>query len=209
MKTIARITLGGLVGVTAFATASLALALGYRAPVVRTVSYGGAVKLSAQSPVSTRAQAIVLSRPCGFSQFTTLTVRMLGPRAEFSYSIAPALNTTYKVLIADREVVDMTVRVRPQLTVRRLTGNRYQVQVTTGNGKGLGGHSVLLERRSANGSWHTVGEANLKLVSRPDQVNAVASGSGRAPGKGPVRAVLTTGQAGSCFTSAASLPVAG
>jgi hypothetical protein len=172
---------------------------------VRTVTYGEGVTLTATSPVADPgARAIVLSRPCGFNAFTTVLSRSVPPQGKFAYSIQPTLNTLYRVSIADREVVNLSVRVRPQLKLTRISGNRYRAEVTTANGSGLGGHSVFLQRRSAMGGWTTVGSVHLKLISRSDQIDAVAAGTGTAVGKGPVRAVLTSPQAAPCFAGTAS-----
>lgn len=178
-----------------------------KAPLeIRTVTYGTNVTLTAKSPVDSGARAIVLGQACGFHQFVTLTSKHLGPRASFSYVIAPTLTTSYRVLIADRQVVTLTVRVRPAIKITRVTGNRYRVELVTGNGSGLGGRLVTLQRRTPSGSWANAGTVHLKLVSRVDEINAVAAGTGVARRAGKVRAVLSARQAAPCFAATISAP---
>jgi hypothetical protein len=81
--------------------------------------------------------------------------------------------------------------------------------VTTGNGAGLGGRTVSLEQKSLKGRWTKVGTVKLKLISSPDQINAVAAGLGsvRLTGRGPVRASLPAKQAAPCFAPVVTAPL--
>ena len=150
----------------------------------------------------------MLSKPCGFKTFVTLAKPPFPKSGTFTYSIAPTLGTQFLVLIADRHVVELTVRVQPRITLTR-TGNQYKVEVTTGNGAGLGGRTAVLEQKSASGGWKRVGTTKLKLTSQPDQIDAVAGGLARATlkGSGPVRARISAAQAAPCFAPVASPPL--
>jgi hypothetical protein len=150
----------------------------------------------------------VLSKPCGFGSFVTVAMPDIASDGMVRYTTGPTLNTSYRVLIADRQVVTLNVRVQPRITLIH-AGRQYKVEVTTGNGAGLAGRVVSLEQKAANGRWKKVGSIKLKLTSRPDQIDAVAGGLGNArlSGRGPVRASLVATQAAPCFAPAASAPL--
>lgn len=179
------------------------------APVTaRTISYGGEVELRGKSPVAFKVRtADVLSRPCQITQFAEVGRPTITADGTFTFRGGPTLNTFYRVLVADRQVMNVRVFVKPTITVQRVNGSVFHVAVTTGNGAGLGGKSILLQQRSGR-AWRTVGSVKLKLISPAGSVDAVAAGNGRASlrGTGSVRAFLTAGQAKPCFAASVSAP---
>jgi hypothetical protein len=191
------------VGVSVAAAASPA-----KAPLTtRTVNFGQSLTLKAKSSLDAAPpNADVLSRPCGFTAFSSVASPKLAADGSVAYRASPTLNTLFRVLIADREVLNVNVLVRPAITIRRVSGKTFHVEVTTGNGAGLGKHTVLLQQRSAAGKWSTVGSVRLKLISKPADIHAVAVGNGKAAtrGSGRVRAMLTEVQARPCFAPVAS-----
>lgn len=194
------------------AAAGLSAAIAVAAPprtaklTTRTVVYGSAVTLTGKSPVSFKVpSADVLSRPCGITTFSDIAHPAIAADGTFRFRSGPTLNTLYQVLIADRQVLNVSVLVKPAITIRPAASGMFHVEVTTGNGAGLGGKSVLLQQQSGK-AWRTVGSIKLKLISRPDQIDAVAAGDGKASlqGAGRVRAFLNARQAKPCFASSAS-----
>lgn len=185
---------------------SAASALAGPPPSIRTISYGGAITFTAKSPVSFPVQkADVFSRPCRITQFAGVGSPAIGADGTFTFRAGPTLNTRYRILVADREVLNVDVLVKPVVTIRRVDATRFHVEVTTGNGAGLDRKTILLQQRSGK-AWRRVGSVKLKLTSRPDQIDAVASGDGKAAlrGSGAVRAFLPAAQAKPCFTASAS-----
>lgn len=173
----------------------------------RTITYGSPVTLTAKSPVSFKVQkADVLSKPCRITQFTDIAQPPIASDGTFTFRAGPTLNTVYRVLIADRQVLNVSVFVRPAITIRRVSGSLFHVEATTGNGAGLRGKTILLQQQLNRRSWRTVGSVKLKLISSAGAIDAVAAGNGRASlrGTGPVRAFLPVGQAKPCFASSAS-----
>ena len=110
------------------------------------------------------------------------------------------------MLIADREVLNVNVRVQPAIAIRRVSCKTFHVEVTTGNGAGLCKRNVLQQQRSAAGKWRTVRSVRLKLISKPTDIDAVAAGNGKAAtcGSGRVRAMRTAVQARPCLAPVAS-----
>lgn len=205
-------------GVTAlaFAVAGTAAALAVAAPppkaplVTRTIAFGASITVTGKSPVRFAVQhpkANVFSRPCQITDFSEIATPPIAENGTFTFRTGPTLNTVYRVLIADREVVNLSVLVKPGITIRRVSGSRFHVEVTTGNGAGLDKKTVRLQQRAGK-TWRTAGSITLKLISRPDEVEAVAAGDGTASlrGAGAVRAFLPAAQAKPCFTSSASKP---
>ena len=177
---------------------------------VRTIAFGKSVTMTAKTPADVigTPHAIVLSKACGFTDWAEVARPTMRAGGTLVYTTGPTLNTLYKVLINDRQVVTLTVRVQPLIKVVH-AGKKYAVTVTTGNGAGLGGRTVSLEQKSLKGRWTKVGTVRLKLVSRPDQIEAVAAGTGsaRLTGRGPVRASLPAKQAAPCFAPVVSPPL--
>lgn len=189
-----------------------ALALAAPPPTValttRTIAFGDAVTLTGKSPVGFKVQsANVLSRPCHITDFSGIAAPPIGADGTFKFRAGPTLNTLYRVVIADRTVVNLSVLVKPAITIRRVSSTMFHVEVTTGNGAGLDKKTIQLQQRSGK-AWRKVGSIKLKLISRPDQIEAVAAGDGKAAlrGTGAVRAFLPVAQAKPCFTSSASKP---
>ena len=207
-----RTGVGFAVLVAAFVAVSVAIAAEPApAPLkVQTIAYGKAVTMVAKSPAGVTGfpNGMVMSKPCGFDSFVTVATPDLRSDGTLHYSTGPTLNTSYRVLIADRQVVTLNVRVQPLIKLSHV-GRQYKAEVTTGNGAGLAGRVVTLEQKAANGRWKKVGTIKLKLASRPDQIDAVAAGLGNArlSGHGPVRASLAKAQAAPCFAPAASAPL--
>ena len=171
----------------------------------QTINFGAIVTLSGHSAgASAGTRAVVVSRPCGFKAFVTVATLKLGSNGSFSYKAGPTLNTVYRVLIGDLDAVNLSVRVRPSIKLSAVAGARYRVEVTTGNGAGLNKRTVTLQRKQPNGRWKPAGVVRLRLISRPDQIYAVAAGTGIAAGTGSVRAALSTAQAAPCFAAAVS-----
>jgi hypothetical protein len=200
------------VAMLVLAAAAVSAALAVAAPpqkaplTTRTIVYGSAITLTGKSPVSFKVpNADVLSRPCRVTEFSNIARPAIAASGRFTFRSGPTLNTAFRVLIADREVLNVSVLVKPAITIRRAAGGMFHVEVTTGNGAGLGGRSVLLQQQSGK-AWRRVGSVKLKLISRPDQIDAVAAGDGTASlqGAGRVRAFLTAHQARPCFISSAS-----
>jgi hypothetical protein len=200
--------------IAALAAAALSTSAAIAAPpdapaprTVQTVNFGQGVTMSAKSPVNEpNLKADVYARACGFDAFVQVATATVRADGTFIYKTSPTLNTLYMVLIRDRQVVNLSVRVRPAVRLRQLTGNRYRVEVTTGNGSGLDKRTVALQRKFGN-RWKPVGTVTLKLISPVDAIDAVAAGNGAARGSGPIRAALSKAQAAPCFAPTASAPL--
>ena len=86
---------------------------------LRTIAYGQAITVTGRAPVANPGPwAIVLSRSCGFSSFKTVATPRFRADGTFTFRTGPTLNTLLKVLVADRQVVNLDVRVQPLLDLR-------------------------------------------------------------------------------------------
>lgn len=199
-----------LVGLSCLASVALAAPPPPAPATLKTILFGKSVTLTAKTPADVvgTPQAIVMAKACGFKDWVEVARPKMAVGGTLRYTTGPTLNTLYRVLINDRQVVTLTVRVQPLIKVVH-AGGKYAVTVTTGNGAGLGGRTVSLEQKSLKGRWTKVGTVRLKLVSRPDQIEAVAAGTGgaRLTGRGPVRASLPAKQAAPCFAPVVSPPL--
>jgi hypothetical protein len=193
-----------LVLAAAGVAASGALARPSATPTTTSIDYGKSVTLTATAPQGAEGatSAMILGKPCAITKFVTVATPPLR-NGKLSFTIGPTMNTIYRVLIFDRPVVTLNVRVRPVIKLERGAGGRFGVTVVTGNGMGLGGKKIVLERQRGK-RWRAVRTVRLKLTSSPGQIDAVAQGSAVVGGSGPVRAVLTAAQAKPCFAPATS-----
>jgi hypothetical protein len=204
------------VGLALFVVLSCLAPLALAAPAptapatLKTILFGKSVTMKAKKPtdVGGTPLALVLAKACGFKDWAEVAMPKVPASGTLLYTTGPTLNTLYRVMIADRVVVNLTVHVQPLITLLH-AGSKYSVNVTTGNGAGLGGRTVSLEQKSLKGRWTKVGTVKLKLISRPDQINAVATGLGsvRLTGRGPVRASLPAKQAAPCFAPVVTAPL--
>lgn len=186
--------------------ASTAFAASRRATA--TVEYGKTVTLRAKVPGVGGIGALkvtVVSKSCAFTGFVDVGTPRVSLKGTVAYRVEPTMNTIYKVLVLKNQALSIVkVRVRPVIALTRLAGGKIRVTATTGNGNGLAGKQVALQQKQGLKRWKTVRAVRLKLISRPDQINAVAAGSTVFRGAGRIRAVLTAAQAKPCFAPAKS-----
>ncbi|MGH2933621.1 MAG: hypothetical protein ACRDL2_03780 [Gaiellaceae bacterium] len=190
------------IGAAVFASSALARSDGGSTTVV---DYGKSITLKASVPGGGAGGKVTVAiKPCAFTAFATFASPPVSASGAVAYKVGPTMNTIYKVLSADRPVATFTVQVRPAIAVKRLSPGHIQVTVTTGNGQGLGGRRVAIQQRTSSGHWKTVQTIPLKLTSRIDEIDAVATGAGVVHGTNKVRAVLSAVQAKPCFAAATS-----
>ena len=177
----------------------------------KSVAFGDAAGVTLSGRVrGARAgqQVTVFAHTCGFTAASAVATVKTGAGGAFHFRVQPAINTTFSVRSPTAASSPVSVAVQPALTLARVGGRRYSVDVTTTNGAFLDGRRVFLQRASGS-RWKTVARTTLSRNSPIDQITAVSSATLNAPkGTGTMRAVLPRSQA-PCYAAATSAPLAG
>jgi plastocyanin len=151
------------------------------------VLYGDGTTLSGKiSGADTSGSVVISSRPVGASAQQVATVSTDAGGA-FSYTVKPAVQTTYTATWKGATSQPVTIRVHPRVTLARYTPSRLYARIFAS--VSLADHYVLLQRTTGYG-WVTV--SRLDLGPRSGRIF-------KAPqlrGYRTYRVYLTGGQAG-------------
>jgi plastocyanin len=103
----------------------------------------------------------------------------------WTYLVKPRFNTIYRATYRDSTSTDLTVAVRPKIT---LAGSRTHFYARVTAARSYAGHFIVLQRLRTNGTW--AGIRRLKLNKRSGRLMRVPRRSGT------YRVFLTAKQAG-------------
>ncbi len=115
----------------------------------------------------------------------------------------PVVTTTYQVRAGQTRSPELTVQVRPRITLFRTAPHRFYVHIAAA--KKFGGRIALFQRQSSIGVWKTV--KSVRLRSLDSASDAYTSGRTFLSGvarRSLVRVMLTQRQAGDCYLGAVS-----
>jgi plastocyanin len=158
------------------------LVYGAETSITGTVSSG-----AANEPV------VITSRPYGSATVQQVSTVMTGQGGGFSVTVKPDILTTYSAKWKTATSQDVSVQVRPKLSLLPYAG-RFRASVTAP--VSYAGHTILLQRLSSFGQWITVaqyklGQASGKIFSMP-----------RKKGTFKYRVYLSVNQAGPGYLDA-------
>lgn len=174
----------------------------------QVIVYGGQIRLAGTIPANLRQTRVVriLSLSCGFSTYTRIAEFPMPASGAYTYRTAPTISTLYSVRAGDIEAAKLNVRVRPQVTLTKVSGGKFRADVTSAGGTTFGGKTILFERaKSAKGPWTRLSSPKLKHTSSPTALNAVASASSPRLAAGSfVRARFAPASARPCYDGGAS-----
>jgi len=163
--------------------------------------YGHPVTLS--GVVASRQTGVtvnVLAQPFGSPSFSTAASVQTGAGGTWSYQARPKLLTTYKASVTDGASNTITVGVRPAVSLRVITGNRFATRVVAG--KSFAGRTVQLQRLLPGNRWVTVARVRLN-----DKSGGVFSALVLPRGTSLVRVAMSVNQAGAGYLGAFSRTV--
>ena len=180
-------------GVVAVRAPAAAVSLAASAP---TIVYGSSTML--QGAVSSRRpneSVTIFARPYGQLSFIEVA-RVLTTNGGFwAYSTKPTALTAYRVNYRGAASGEVSVQVRPKVTLRYASGT-FTTRVTAA--RSFAGRSVVLQRRAANGRW--VGVSRYRLGKRSGRIFKVP----RRTGVSVYRIYLTAAQAGPGYVASSS-----
>jgi plastocyanin len=178
----------------------------------KVVIYGGRSTLSGQLATGMANQRIdIFARECGAADFTRLTVVTTTSGGAYTATVQPRKNATYESRYRALSSTQVSVRVPPRVTLRKLAPRRFRVNVLAADS--YAGKFVLFQRYSAAARrWVTVRSVVLRAgstLTTPLNPTSVSTATFRSRIKARlrVRALLTQAQAGSCYAARASATI--
>jgi len=139
-------------------------------PALQTITYHGRATLSGSVSVAD-AQLVLLQQPAGETDWTELQTLTAGPDGAFKLTVAPTVNTDYKLAFAgdpehDAAEATVTVHVRPRVLTN------FPVSLWLGGAVTLRGSvapahvegTVVIERL-VEGAWQTLATTPLRATS--------------------------------------------
>lgn len=159
-------------------------------PSRTSVVYGGSVDLTGQVSPALVGQPVTLSadEAGGDKTIKTVDTTTTTTGGQFTFSVNPSIQTTYRVESGPSQSHDVTVYVAPRVT---LVVNSHGIFTARAlSDQSYAGHTVLFQRLNRSGSWRTVKVVVLRG-------NGAALFSAALPrGKSYVRVWMNAGQAG-------------
>ena len=173
-------TAGGDVG---FTTAPAVTAHAAAAEIV----FGGSVRLS--GTVATHRAGVRISvsaRPSVTKTSTRVAHVTSGRGGTWTLLVRPRFSTDYLATIPGGASLPVSVGVRPNVTVRAITGGRFSVRVL---GVGMGGRTITLERRLDGRTWFGIVQTRLDARGA-----AILNGSDLPTGQSAIRVTVGAGK---------------
>jgi plastocyanin len=166
------------------------------------VVYGARVTLSGTLASKQAGEKVtVLAQPYGEPSFKTLTTVTTGTGGAWSYVAKPTIRTAYEGRWKTVTGPATTVGVRPLVSLRLITGQRFATKVVAG--RSLVGRSVQLQRKSPFGQWVTVKRTKLNASS-----TAIFRAALLPRGKSTLRVAISVNQAGAGYLGGMSRTIA-
>jgi hypothetical protein len=127
-------------------------------------TFKGAVTLSGVISNNTANQTVTISgQRYGQNAFVKLADVTTTTGGAWTYTARPTIRTVYQSTWAKHVSTQVTVGVRPLVSIRALAGNRFSTKVLAAHS--FAGKFVQLQRRSATGQWLTLKRVRLNPMS--------------------------------------------
>ena len=155
-------------------------------------TFRGAVTLSGVVSNSAVNQTVTISgQSYGQNAFVKLAEVTTTAGGAWTYTVRPTIRTVYQSTWAKHVSTQVTVGVRPLVSIRALDGNRFSTKVLAAHS--FAGKFVQLQRRSATGRWLTLKRVRLNSMS------AVTVKASLPMGTSTLRFAFSVNQAGSGY----------
>jgi plastocyanin len=172
----------------------------------RVLTYGGKSALSGTlSSQASGEQLTIEQQQCGASAFSKLTTVTTTTGGAFTYAAQPLKNTAYQVRYKNATSSQLTVRVRPRITLGKIAPRRFTVRVRAADS--FAGKSVAVQRfNAATRRWvlarYTVLRAGTGAVA-PTVASSVTF-TLKVPARTKLRVAMGSATAGSCYAASVS-----
>jgi plastocyanin len=169
--------------------------------VASQVVYGGRVALTGIAAGGRAGdQVAIWARPCRAATPVKATAVIAAPGGAFTATVQPLRNTRYTAEVGSSASSEVSVSVRPRLTLRKVATGRFTV-VLRGS-TSFSGRAVVLQRW--NGSlrkWVNIRSALLVRAAGGTPPTVLSRSSFRAPVRAGsrLRVTISRFQAGGCY----------
>lgn len=168
------------------------------------VVYSSKIRMTGElSSKKAGVDVAVLARPCGRSTATKAATVQTTAGGDFVAEPRTARNTVYTVRVGSTTSEEVSIAVEPRLRLGRVAAHRYSLRVFAA--QSFAGKYAVFQR--FNGSrWTFVKRVRLQKNSTNILPTVISSVPFRWNSKKrpKVRAILTQGQAGSCYLAGTS-----
>jgi plastocyanin len=170
------------------------------------VVYGQSAALSGLvSSRGTGETVTVDSMECGKTAFTKVATITSVANGAWSWVTKPTMNTVYRANWRNAKSAQLTEKVTPALTLRRVRVGRFSTRLTAAQSF-VGKYVVLQRYVRARRAWKTVKRVTLRTVkpgTAPTIITSAAFGT-RVARRTQLRVLLPQAQAGTCYAPARS-----
>ena len=155
-------------------------------------NYKGPVTLSGVVSNNAASQTVTISgQSYGQNAFVKVADVTTTAGGAWTYTAHPAIRTVYQSTWAKHVSTQVTVGVRPLVSIRALAGSRFSTKVLAAHS--FAGKIVQLQRRSATGQWLTLKRVPLNSIS------AATIKASLPMGTSTLRFALSVNQAGAGY----------
>jgi plastocyanin len=173
------------------------ITIGARPTIIR---YGGASTLSGVLSNQRVGESVrVEAQVCGGSSFATVATVTTTTGGAWTLAVRPLKNTVYRARWRNTTSANATVRVRPRITLRKLTRGRFSVRVRAA--ESFAGKVAVFQRyNSTTRRWPRVKYLTLRAMggTAPTMISGANFRSAVRVGT-RVRVVMTQTQVGACY----------
>jgi plastocyanin len=171
-----------------------------------TVAYGQSVTLSGVVSSGAAGERVTVdAMECGKTSFTRIGTATSTASGAWTSTTKPVMNTIYRANWKNTKSAQLSEKVRPVVTLKRVRARRFSTSVTAA--QSFVGRYVVLQRYARTRRvWKTVKRVTLRSVKPGTAPTMISTASFRARvARGTrLRALLTQAQAGTCYAAARS-----
>jgi plastocyanin len=167
--------------------------------------YGSSPTLSGFVSSGATGEAVALDgMPCGTSTFGRVGSVSSSTEGRWSSAVKPVVTTVYQATWKNAKSVQLTEKIQPRLSFRRVRARRFSVSATAA--QGFVGKRVVVQRSVAGKRWKTLKRVRLskaKPAVAPTLISSAAF-SVSVPRRTRLRVLLLQDQVGPCYAAAQS-----
>jgi plastocyanin len=170
------------------------------------VTYGGAVNVSGSLADQKSGETVTVeSKPCGSTAYARVATATTTSGGAYTTTVKPLKNTSYQSRNRNQTSSQLTVRVRPAISLGKVAPRRYTVRVRAADS--FAGKAVSVQRfNAATGRWVLVRYTTLRANSTgiaPTVISSVTF-TAKLKARTRVRIAMGSGTAGSCYAASLS-----
>jgi len=167
--------------------------------------YGSSPVVSGFVSSGASGEAVALDgMQCGSSTFGRLATVSSTTDGRWSSSVKPVVSTVYQATWKNAKSVQLTEKIQPRLSFRRVRAHRFALSVTAA--QGFVGKYVVVQRLTGKRKWKTLKRVRLSKARPAVAPTLVTSAAFRAsvPRRTRLRVLLLQDQVGPCYTAVRS-----